>query len=233
MRCEIVEDDDVAGLQGRSEDLLRIGGEPGAGHGAIKDHGRSHPGQPQSADKRGCLPVSVRQAYPQSLAARCGLADRVTFIDGDALNLPFDNDAFDVVFLQHVAMNIEDRVGLYAEVRRILKPQGRFATYDVVMRDGDVIYPVPWARDASTSFLLTPDETRAALEAAGFTATLWRDDTQTAADWFNAVAADPPSTSGLNLGVVMGADFPGTAGNLGRNIRDGRLGILSAVLIRD
>ena len=115
------------------------------------------------------------------LTARCGLSDRVTFQVGDALHLPFEDAAFDAVFLQHVAMNIEDRTALYAEVRRILATGGRFATYDLVLRDGDVVYPAPWARDASTSFLLSEGDTRTALEQAGFQAVLWRDDTQTAA----------------------------------------------------
>jgi SAM-dependent methyltransferase len=166
------------------------------------------------------------------LTARCALEDRVAFQVGDALHLPFDDGAFDAVFLQHVAMNISDRPALYAEVRRVLKPGGRFATYDLVLKAGEVFYPAPWANDASTSFLLSAEATRKVLEAAGFAAALWRDDTQTALDWFNATAASPP-TSGLNLGVVMGTEFPAITGNLGRNIREGRLGVLSAVLTRD
>jgi ubiquinone/menaquinone biosynthesis C-methylase UbiE len=98
------------------------------------------------------------------LTARCGLSDRVTFQVGDALDLPFEDAAFDTVFLQHVAMNVEDRPALYAEVRRILTPGGRFATYDLVLCDGDVVYPTPWAQDALTSFLLSEGDTRAALE---------------------------------------------------------------------
>jgi SAM-dependent methyltransferase len=43
---------------------------------------------------------------PTWLTARCGLSDRVTFHVGDALHLPFEDEAFDAVFLQHVAMNI-------------------------------------------------------------------------------------------------------------------------------
>jgi ubiquinone/menaquinone biosynthesis C-methylase UbiE len=120
------------------------------------------------------------------LTARCGLSDRVTFQVGDGLHLPFEDAAFDTVFLQHVGMNVEDRTALYAEVRRILTVGGRLATYDLVLRDGDVVYPVPWARDASTSFLLSEGDTRTALEQAGFKAVLWRDDTQTALDWFKA-----------------------------------------------
>src|SRR5271165_5431829 len=114
------------------------------------------------------------------LTSRCGQSDRVTFQVGDALHLAFEGAAFDTVFLQHVAMNIKDRAALYAEVRRMLAPGGRFVTYDLILRDGDVVYPVPWARDVATSFLLSEDDTRTALERAGFKAVLWRDDTELA-----------------------------------------------------
>ena len=54
------------------------------------------------------------------------------------------------------------------------------AIYDVVLRDGNVVYPTPWTGDASMSFLLSESETRTALEAVGHKAVLWRDDTQVA-----------------------------------------------------
>ena len=165
------------------------------------------------------------------LTARCALSDRVTFEVGDALHLPFEDSAFDAVFLQHVAMNIGDRPGLYAEARRLLTPGGRFATYDLVLRNGDVGYPVPWARDASTSFLLGEPETRTALEQAGFQAVLWRDDSQTALDWFQTTMAGP-QPSGPNLGLVLGPDFLAMTANLARNVREHHLGVLSAVLTR-
>jgi SAM-dependent methyltransferase len=166
------------------------------------------------------------------LTARCGLSGHVTFQVGDALNLPFENAAFDAVFLQHVAMNIEDRADLYAEVRRVLTPDGRFATYDLVRGGGDVAYPVPWARDALSSFLLTEHETRTALEQAGFRPILWRNDTEIALDWFKATMAGPQPNE-LNLGVLMGPGFREVAGNLARNLRENRLGVLSAVLKRN
>ncbi len=112
------------------------------------------------------------------LTERCGLADRVTFQARDALHFPFEDAAFDAVLLQHAAMNIKDRSALYAEVRRILTPSGRIATHDLVLRDGDVVYLAPSARDASTSFLFSEADIRAALEQTGFQAALWRDDPQ-------------------------------------------------------
>ena len=166
------------------------------------------------------------------LTSRCGLSSRITFQVGDALHLPFEDATFDVLFLQHVAMNIQDRRALYSEAARVLRPGGRFATYDLVLRKGEIAYPVPWARDASTNFLLSERDTGIQLEQAGFTPLLWRDDTQIALDWFKSTMAGSPPNE-LNLGVVMGPDMREMASNLARNLREDRLGVLSAVLRRD
>jgi ubiquinone/menaquinone biosynthesis C-methylase UbiE len=164
------------------------------------------------------------------LTARCGLSDRVTFQVGDALHTPFEAASFDAVFLHHVAMNIPDRGALYAEVFRVLKPEGRFATHDLVLRDGggEVLYPTPWASDASTSFLLRQEETRAALERVGFRVEHWSDDTKAALDWLKSVTAKP-ETDRLNASIVRGQNFPTKAANLAQSMREGRIGVLSAV----
>jgi len=130
--------------------------------------------------------------------------------------------------LQHVAMNIADRARLYREIRRVLKPGGRFATFDVVLKEGEPHYPVPWARTAATSFLLTAEATRAAIEPAGFRTLTWQDDTEAAKAWVAQLRASGPPPS-PNLGAVMGPDFAQLAANLGRNLLEGRLGILTAV----
>jgi SAM-dependent methyltransferase len=162
------------------------------------------------------------------LTGRTGQGDRVSFQVGSALDLPFDDAGFEVVLLQHVAMNIADRAALYREVRRVLTEGGRFATFDVVLSGGEPHYPVPWARTPETSFLLTAAATREAIEAAGFRAMTWRDDTETAKAWFAQLRASGPPPS-PNLGVVMGPDFAQLAANLGRNLIEGRLGVVMAV----
>ncbi|HUC18802.1 MAG TPA: methyltransferase domain-containing protein [Acetobacteraceae bacterium] len=185
------------------------------------------------AASHGCRVTGVDLSEPfvdaaRYLTERTGQSGQVSFETGSALALPFGDGSFDVVLLQHVAMNISERAQLYREIRRVLKRGGRFATFDVVLNEGEPHYPVPWARTPETSFLLTAAATREAIEPAGFRALAWRDDTEVAKAWIAQLRAsgNPPSP---NLGVVMGPDFAELAANLGRNLMEGRLGILAAV----
>ena len=181
----------------------------------------------------GCRVTGVDLSEPfvdaaRYLTERTGQSEQVSFETASALQLRFDDGYFDVALLQHVAMNISDRVQLYREIRRVLKLSGRFAIYDVVLLSGDPHYPVPWARTPATSFLLTAAGTREAIEPAGFRTLAWQDDTEAASAWFAQLRASGPPPS-PNLGVVMGPDFAQLAANLGRNLMEGRLGILTAV----
>jgi sarcosine/dimethylglycine N-methyltransferase len=162
------------------------------------------------------------------LTGRTGQSGQVLFQTASALDLPFGDGCFDVVLLQHVAMNIADRAGLYREIRRVLKQGGRFATYDVVTSGGEPYFPVPWARTPSASFLLSADATREAVEQAGFRVLTWQDDTQTAKDWLAQLRASAPQPS-PNLGVVVGPDFPQLLAGMGRSLTEGRLGVLTAI----
>ena len=64
------------------------------------------------------------------LTSRTGLADRVRFVQGSALALPFEAGSFDLATMNHVGMNIADKATLFAEVRRVLRPGGRFMIYE-------------------------------------------------------------------------------------------------------
>jgi SAM-dependent methyltransferase len=184
------------------------------------------------AETYGCHVTGVDLSEPfveaaRYLTARIRQDGKVSFETGSALALPFEDGRFDAALLQHVAMNIADRPLLYREIRRVLKPGGKFATFDVVLSGGDPLYPVPWAKTPGESFLLTAEATCEAIEAAGFGALVRRDDTAIAKAWFAELRASGPPP--LNLGVVMGQGFAELTTNLGRNLMQGRLGILTAV----
>jgi SAM-dependent methyltransferase len=181
----------------------------------------------------GCQVTGVDLSAPFVEAARLitqriGMTDKASFRVASALDLPFDEGAFDAAVLLHVAMNIADRSQLYREIRRVLKPGGRFAMFDVVLAGGDPLYPLPWARTPDASFLMTPKATREVIEGAGFASTVLHDDTAAAKTWFAQLReAGPPPPP--NLGLAMGPEVVQMAMNLGRNVMEGRLGVFAAV----
>jgi len=163
------------------------------------------------------------------LAEREKLADRVHYAVEDATALSFPDGHFDLVWCEHVAMNVADRAKLYGEFHRVLKSGGILAFYDVVAVEGAEAptYPLPWSETPATSFLLSREATLAALAGAGFNIRHLKDASREALDWFQrGVAAGQP---GPNLSVVMGPRMAVMAPNLARNVREGRLGLLMGV----
>jgi ubiquinone/menaquinone biosynthesis C-methylase UbiE len=174
-------------------------------------------------------------ALAAMLAQRTRLADKVTYRQGDALDLPFADASFDLVWSQNAAMNIADRDRLYGEMRRVLTPTGRLALQDVAAGPGgEPYYPTPWANDKGISFLFTPESTRAALERTGFRIVAWHDTTQEALEQqiARAKALEMGSLPPLGLHILIGPAFPAVTKNMLLNLQEQRIQLLNAVLQR-
>lgn len=153
--------------------------------------------------------IDLTESYVRAattLTERMGLQSRVTHQVGNALALPFPDGAFDVVWTQNTGMNIADKEGLYAGFHRVLRPGGLLALQEPMAGPVQpVIYPVMWARDASTSFLRTPDAMRAVIEAAGFRARAWEDMTGETAGPATGAAIPAHSIARLVMGDAIDA----------------------------
>jgi SAM-dependent methyltransferase len=161
------------------------------------------------------------------------LVGRVDYRQGNALNLPFDNMSFDVVWSQNAAMNIADRDRLYREMRRVLKPGGKLALQEVAAGPGgEPHYPVPWAREPRISFLFTPLAIREKLEQADFRVLVWHDTTESSLEAARrrAQAAEAPTPLGTH--VILGPDWREMAKNSLRNLEERRTALFNAVLER-
>ncbi len=138
------------------------------------------------------------------------------FVQGSALDLPFEDESLDIVTLFHVGMNLADKGGLFRGVARVLTPGGAFAVYDVMRFGAHPAFPVPWASGPDSSFLATPEEYLAAAEAAGLRLRTRRDRGDVAREFFAAMqkrlaAAGPPAAG---LPILMGKDAPAKVANM-------------------
>jgi SAM-dependent methyltransferase len=170
----------------------------------------------------------------EMLTRLTGLVGKVDYRQGDALDLPFDEMSFDVVWSQNAAMNIADRDRLYSGMHRVLKPGGRLALQEVCAGEGgEPHYPVPWARDPSISFLLSAEAARAKLEAAGFRVVTWQDTTSASlgSSMARAQAAEGPLPA-LGIHLLFGSDWQAIARNSARNLEEDRTRLFNAVLER-
>lgn len=77
-------------------------------------------------------------------AAAAGLADRVTYVKVTPGPFPFGEGEFDLVYSSGAITQIEGKRAIFQEIKRVLKPGGRFVCYDWMKSPGplspDMLY---------------------------------------------------------------------------------------------
>ncbi|WP_254766014.1 class I SAM-dependent methyltransferase [Salinilacihabitans rarus] len=195
------------------------------------------------ASEFGCDVVGIDVVEEYCRAAtlftdRVGLTDNVRFQHGNALDLPFADEEFDVVWFEHTLLNIEAKGVAIEEAGRVLRPGGTLTLYEICAGPGDEpVFPVPWASDGSLSYLDPPEKLREIVLDRGFDEAAWRDVTGPSLEWFRNVVesmqsrpADAPPPLGLNL--LMGAETPIKAANVVRNLEEERIVVVQGVYER-
>ncbi len=170
----------------------------------------------------------------EMLTRRMGLETLVAFHRGDACDMPFDDESFDAALSQNAIMNIADKERLFAEVRRVLKPGARFAVSCVVTGPGGPLrLPVEWAADASMDFTVGAEELQGVIEGAGFRVVEWSDETEISLESMRRMAGTPrEKRPPLNPVMVFGARLRDNVANIKRNMEEGRIAAVLAVMER-
>jgi SAM-dependent methyltransferase len=171
----------------------------------------------------------------EMLSARVGMTDKTVFRQGSALALPFADGHFDVVWTEHVQMNIADKAGFYSEMARVLKPGGLFAFHDIFTGvQGGLRFPVPWAAEPSINHLIAVDDLEVLMADWGFEPVRWEDKTEASTAFFEEslrrLPAEEQPTVGLHL--LMGNNAPTKFANMLRNLEENRVRVVQAVMRR-
>ena len=129
----------------------------------------------------GCQVVGIdyssdNTARANAVAWETGLSDRVSFVQGDAEQLPFAAGSFDVVICECSLCVFPNVAIALDEFRRVLRPSGYLGISDVVLNE-----PIPeslqdlFGHVLCISGALSVDGYRDAFAAAGFTSIRSRD----------------------------------------------------------
>lgn len=164
----------------------------------------------------------------ERLTKLVNLDDKVSLRHASALELPFEDGCFDIVWTEHAQMNIADKNRFYSEIARVLKPEGRLLFHDVFRGSGDSpLYPVPWAEDESISALVTEENAREVMEKMDLKVQQWIVRTQESVKFFESVfdnleAGEVPS---IGIHLLMGDNAKEKLSNQARNLNEDRVSV--------
>jgi len=170
----------------------------------------------------------------ESLTRLLKLDDKAQFRQGSALEMPFSSGTFDGAYMIHVGMNLQDKAGVFREVARVLKRGGRFAIFDIMLKESESLeFPMPWALNAATSFVSNVQDYRQALEKAGFRVDHQRERSQFAIQFMERMrerASNGPAPV-LGVHILMGENAPLMLKNVNQAIATGALEPVELVAI--
>ena len=166
------------------------------------------------ADEKGCTVTGLDLSQEfintaKALSKLVNLDSKTTFLKADALDLPFERNSFDIVWTQHVQMNIFEKKKFYSEIFRVLKTGGKFLYYDIFKSsDNDINYPMPWASRQDLSHLINIAELEKILNSIGFNSFSKKNQTDAGLasikQMLSHIKEFGPPIMGLN--VLMGKD---------------------------
>ncbi|MCC6438455.1 MAG: methyltransferase domain-containing protein [Acidimicrobiales bacterium] len=186
------------------------------------------------AGRFGCIVtvIDLTDSYvqvAQELTARVGFSERVTHRVGDALDLPFPDASFDVVWTQNSGMNIADKETLYRGFRRVLRPGGTLAFQEPMAGElSPPHFPVMWADDESMHHVWAPEEVRALLGRLGFVERVWEYATEST----SSGNAPPPPPHAVQRLIMGDEKLAAIAAANRRNLDEGRSCTVHAVFSR-
>jgi len=189
------------------------------------------------ASKFGChitgLDLSKEYCHAaQIINERMGLNNNIEIQRGNALDMPFGNAIFDLVLMQHILMNIENKEHLFSQVNRVLSLKGRLAFYTICAGSITPIhFPVIWANSPDINFLLTARELRQLVSNHGFRELSWIDDTKKILDGIQQARNKPQPKNPIRFDLISSivGDVSKKWKNIIRNLKEERIVVIQGI----
>lgn len=182
------------------------------------------------ADRFGCSVVGVdllplRVEVAEALAEMTEMGERVSYRVADATDLHLADTSFAQVWMLDVSMHIRDKRALFAEIARVLRPDGLMVMHEQAGPLPPAMRPV--MRQAPYIAPPLPQLIRY-VEGAGLRMLTWRDTTTIVLDYFLnmrnlLLRASEPADSRRETGIPILDGYIETLAHLG-----GRTGMLIA-----
>ncbi|WP_286240743.1 class I SAM-dependent methyltransferase [Neptuniibacter halophilus] len=163
----------------------------------------------------------------RDLTALCPEQTSPRLITADAHHLPFADQQFDLILFQHSLLNMPDSRQVLSESRRLLLSDGQLLLHEVLAGDQPekMRYPVPWARDAAHSHLLSEPRLRKLLQESGFELYQFDDWSAEALAWRQRQSEKEKSqqvqAAPLSPALILGSDFSRMGANVMANLSSG------------
>ena len=104
---------------------------------ALKAHRMLHPREVVGVD----LSAEMLR-YGREKIERKGLSSRISLVQGDAANLPFDDDTFDAALVAFGVRNFENLTAGLRDIGRVLRPGGRLVVMEFSTPRSGLIKPL-------------------------------------------------------------------------------------------
>ncbi len=167
------------------------------------------------------------------LSKQLNLEGKTSFLSANALQLPFTNNYFDIVWTEHVQMNIKNKNIFYNEINRVLKPGGLLLFHDVFKgENSNVEFPLPWANSHSMNYLVDENNLINILKVNEFHIKRNINVSSESLIWYEKVIKkiNPEKLPSIGLHLLMGKHYFLKLKNTLSNLKKGSIIVLMGVV---
>ncbi|WP_372737226.1 class I SAM-dependent methyltransferase [Neptunomonas sp.] len=155
-------------------------------------------------------------------------------VTGNGQQLPFPNQSFDLIIMQHSLLNMPDKRAVLNECKRILSPDGHLILHEVLTgKNSDkMLFPVPWASTSDLSHLISSAEISALISSVSMKVESMQDWSAEALSWRSRQTSKQQTLHApvVTPGMILGSDFALMGKNVQRNLEKSAIEIVEIVI---